>query len=279
MSETTDLGGDSQDIAGDIAYVAGRRSPGASPRLIQAVDRAMQLLNAVACSPSPSTVPELAKMCGLNRSTAWRLLNTLEHHGIVERDPLSQRYHVGYGTIRLATATVDHRSLVRRARPVLERLADETGETVNLGVGTFSAAVCIDQVDAGHVISLNWIGRQMPLHCTSIGLAVLSYLPESERESVLQQPRKAYTKLTLVDEAQLREVLARVRDRGFCVAVDDYETGIGGVTAPVLDAEGRASTLVSVSGPSFRLPRTTLETLGPRVAAAAAEIGRRLRKN
>src|SRR5439155_10446929 len=102
-----------------------------SLRTIQAVDRAAALLKAVADSRQPLTVSELAAATGLNRSTAWRLLATLDQHGLVERDPVTQRYSVGYAIVQLAAAG-DYDALVRRARPVLARVAADTGETANL---------------------------------------------------------------------------------------------------------------------------------------------------
>src|ERR671934_2661732 len=91
-------------------------------RTIQAVDRAAALLKAVADSRQPLTVVELATLTGLNRSTAWRLLATLDRHGLVERDPATQRYSVGHAMLQIAAAG-DHSALVRRARPVLQQLA------------------------------------------------------------------------------------------------------------------------------------------------------------
>src|SRR3954452_15132520 len=101
------------------------------PHTVQAVDRAALLLKAVAAGPEPATVWELAERCGLNRSTAWRLLSTLERHGLVERDPLPSRYQPGYAAIQLASST-DLDALARRVRPILGRLASSTGEIVTL---------------------------------------------------------------------------------------------------------------------------------------------------
>src|SRR5215468_3046615 len=96
---------------------------------IQSVDRALALLKAVAASTTPPTALELAQECGINRSTAWRLLRTLEYHGMVDRDPITQRYTVGYGAISIASAVTDD-ALVRMVRPLLEDLAVRTQESV-----------------------------------------------------------------------------------------------------------------------------------------------------
>src|SRR5215475_12856685 len=100
---------------------------------IQAVDRAVLLLKSVADSTTPPTVLELAQACGINRSTAWRLLRTLEYHGMVDRDAITQRYTIGYGAISVAAAVTDD-ALVRRVRPLIEKLAVSTGESVTLAV-------------------------------------------------------------------------------------------------------------------------------------------------
>src|SRR5947199_2042274 len=151
-----------------------------SLRTIQAVDRAAALLKAVADSRQPLTVVELAALTGLNRSTAWRLLATLDQHGLVERDPVSQRYTVGYAFLRIAVAS-EHDPLARRARPVLERLALETGETANLALAKRFNLVYVDQVDPPQIMAPNWLGRPVPLHATSSGKAFLAFLAKDER--------------------------------------------------------------------------------------------------
>jgi IclR-like helix-turn-helix domain-containing protein len=112
---------------------AGPADGGADTKRIRAVDRAVALLKSVAASATPPTVLELARDCGINRSTAWRLLRTLEHHGLVDRDPITQRYTVGYGAISVAPAVTDD-ALVRRVRPLPAKLAVATGESVTLAV-------------------------------------------------------------------------------------------------------------------------------------------------
>src|SRR5260370_6151948 len=114
-------------------------------RTIQSVDRAAALLKAVATSPRPLTVVELAAQCGLNRSTAWRLLATLDSQGLVERDPRTQRFSVGYAIFQIAAAG-DHDALVRRAHPVLARLANGKGETVHLAGAERFPPVDVHQV-------------------------------------------------------------------------------------------------------------------------------------
>src|ERR1700689_1762386 len=138
------------------------QAPGTRGRTIQSVDRAAALLKAVPDRPQPPTVIELAKTTGLNRSTAWRLLATLDAHGLVERDPVSQRYSVGYAILRIA-ASGEHDAIVRRARPVLEILAPDTGEGVNPALAKGLPLVFVAQVAPPQILAPNWLGRHVPL--------------------------------------------------------------------------------------------------------------------
>jgi ribosomal protein S25 len=160
-SRPADAGRPGAEAPGDSAD-----SPRQQTQRIQAVDRAVALLKSVAASATPPTVLELARECGINRSTAWRLLRTLEHHGLVDRDPITQRYTVGYGAISVA-ATVTDDALVRRVRPLLSKLAAVTGESATLAVAKRFTLVYVDQVDPPNVMVPNWLDRPLPLHATS----------------------------------------------------------------------------------------------------------------
>jgi len=238
---------------------------------VQAVDRATSLLKAVSNAPRPPTVPELAQACGLNRSTAWRLLATLEGQGLVERDPVSQRYSLGYAIFQIAAGD-DHDSLVRRAHPVLERLARATRATVSLGVAKRFNLVYVDQVDEPRALSPNWLGRSLPLHATSGGKAFLAWLPKAERDVLLAGRLKRYTATTITERRRLEEELAGDRRRGYSACIGELEETLYGVSSAVLDRRQRPLAIVNVWGPSHRFSAERLPDVGTRTARAAEEI-------
>jgi DNA-binding IclR family transcriptional regulator len=240
-------------------------------RTIQSVDRAAALLKAIADSPHPPTVIELAGACGLNRSTTWRLLATLDAHGLIERDDVSQRYSLGYAFLRLA-AGADIDPLVRRARPVLERLAHDTEEATNLAVAKRFSLVYVDQVDPPQIMAPNWFGRTVPLHATSTGKAYLAFLPPDERDATLPAQLVRYTPTTVTDRQRLDAELEQVRHDGFATSAGELEASLFGVSAPVLSEQGRPVAIVSVWGTEHRLPRERLPEVGPLVLDAAGEI-------
>jgi DNA-binding IclR family transcriptional regulator len=152
------------------------------PQRVQSVQRAAELLKAVASAGEPAAVAGLAERCGLNRSTAWRLLATLEDHGLVERDAASGGYTVGWALSALAAAAGPE-PLVRRAHPYLRALAAACEETASLAIPRRLQLVTVDQVQAPHVMAADWLGRTTPLHATSTGKAFLAQLGADELDA------------------------------------------------------------------------------------------------
>jgi DNA-binding IclR family transcriptional regulator len=246
-----------------------------SVNTVQSVERAAELLKAVASARQPETAPILADRCGLNRSTTWRLLATLERRGLVDRDPETNRYSVGLAIVQMASAS-GYEALARRAQPLLRRLADETGETVNLAVPHLLQLVYVSQVEAPHVMTANWMGRAVALHATSTGKAFLAWLPAEERAVALGGPLEGYTDRTLTDVEALETELEGVRRRGHAVSRGELEAALWGVSAAALDARRRPAAVVSVWGAESRIRARGVGRLGDAAAATARELAGRL---
>ncbi|MEV4320122.1 IclR family transcriptional regulator [Actinocrispum sp. NPDC049592] len=241
---------------------------------MQSLERAIALLHAVAeSSPEGESVANLAIQCGLNRATAWRLLSTMELHSLVERDPGTNRYAIGFAITRMASAAgVD--GLVRRAHGIIQRLSEQTGETAALAVVRRLGMTYVDEVSPPVVLSAKWLGRRVPLHATSTGKALLAWLPSAEVASLLAGPLTAYTDTTIADMPRLVEELERTRIRGFGVCAGELEPNLYGVSAPVLDGRGRPYAVVSVWGSKDRVPPTRFDALGVLAQEAAADIAK-----
>jgi DNA-binding IclR family transcriptional regulator len=229
--------------------------------VIQAVDRALRLLEVVASSEVPPTGVELAAAAGLNRSTAWRLLATLEAHDLVERDPQTSRYGLGMGALRLG-ARAPAAAIARRARPILERLARDAGEAATLTVGGASSLVVIDQVDAPQVVNVRWTGRTIPLDASSVGKLLLASWDEREVAALLGDRY----------DARLREAIAEARATGIGTSFSEYEPGLNGISAAARDGDGEPVAYLSVTGPDYRLPAERTAEVTPLLLAAAHEL-------
>jgi DNA-binding IclR family transcriptional regulator len=254
---------------GGEGAAAGDTVPGT--QRIQAVDRAIALLKSVAASATPPTVLELARECKINRSTAWRLLRTLEHHGLVDRDPITQRYTVGYGAISVAAAVTDD-TLVRRVRPLLTKLAATTGESVTLAVAKRFNLVYVDQVDPPNVMVPNWLDKPLPLHATSGGKAFLAWLGPDERDAILPGELQRYTPHTITDRAKLERELAEVRTTGYALCAREYEEFSSGASAVVLNTHQYPIAVINVWGPAPRNPVKRLHEIGRAAVTTAEEV-------
>jgi DNA-binding IclR family transcriptional regulator len=242
----------------------------AGPQRVQSVARAAELLHAVTAAGGPASVAELAERCGLNRSTAWRLLATLEDHGLVERDPAGGGYGVGYALVAMA-ASAGPEPLVRRAHVHLRALAAACEETASLAVPRGLQLVTVDQVQAPHVMAADWLGRPAPLHATSTGKAFLAHLREDELHAALPGTLQRFTETTITTRRVLRLELDEVRRRGYAVSRGELEPSLWGVSAPVLDGD-RSVAVLSVWGTEGRIRARGLVALGERTGAAAGEI-------
>jgi DNA-binding IclR family transcriptional regulator len=244
---------------------------GTGTQRIQAVDRAVALLKSVAASATPPTVLELARDCGINRSTAWRLLRTLEHHGLVDRDPITQRYTVGYGAISVAAAVTDD-ALVRRVRPLLTKLAVATGESVTLAVAKRFNLVYVDQVDPPNLMVPNWLDKPLPLHATSGGKAFLAWLGRDERDAILPAELPRYTAHTITDRDRLEREFAEVRRVGYALCAREYEEFSSGASSAVLNTRQYPIAVINVWGPAPRNPVGRLHEIGREAVQTAQEV-------
>jgi DNA-binding IclR family transcriptional regulator len=243
---------------------------------VQSLDRALEILKLLGTEPE-MRVTDLARRLEVHKSTVFRLLSTLQEHGLVEQNPSTEKYRLGYGLVRLAGSVVAEVDLARAARPVLEELALRTGETVNLAILQGSQVVNIDQIAAPNVVvNVNWVGKQTPLHATSNGKVLLAYLPDAERGRLLAATLPRLTPRTITDARTLEKQLRRVVEDGYAFTLEELEIGLNAVAAPVRAADGRVQAAVSVAGPSYRVTPQRLNDLGEVTREAGEAISRRM---
>jgi DNA-binding IclR family transcriptional regulator len=244
---------------------------------VRSVDRAAALLLALGESQGEAGVTELARRLGLHKSTASRLLATLQRRGLVEQDEETGKYRLGLVVIRLAERaerTLDLRGI---AMPELERLARLTHETTGLGILEGDQLLTVAQADGPNLIAVgDWTGRATPAHCVASGKVLLATLAEREVVRIVKRGLPRYTERTLVELDPILEELARIRRRGYATAIGEYELGLNAVAAPVHDARGQIIAAVDVWGPTFRLTPRRIPELAAHVREAAAAISVRL---
>ncbi len=236
----------------------------------QSIDRAAQLLVHVLETDAPPTVGELSLRSGLPKSTTSRLVGALERQGLVQREPAGG-LRPGVVLTRYARRETGEAELVELAAETLDRLAGETGETVNLGIPAPASVELLDQRDSRHYLgSTNWVGRRVPAHGSALGKVVFAW------ES-LPLPIEPYERLaagTAAGEADLD--LDGIVERGYATTVEELEPGLWAVAAPVRDSSGAVIAAVSVSGPTVRLRPRLLDEIGRRLCVEASGLSVRL---
>jgi len=225
------------------------------------IDRAAQLLIAVADSDAPIGVGELAEATDLPKSTVSRLVAALERHALVQRDSLRGPLRPGPVMMRLARRGVGDRDLTELSADALRRLADASAETINLAVPTPLGVEHLSQVDSGHFIgSTSLFGRRVAYETTAVGKVFLAF----------GAVRVVRAHAGLVPE------LEAVRVRGYATAIGELEPGLAAMAAPVRSGAGDVVAALSISGPETRLTRERIADLAPVLLHEAATVSARL---
>ncbi len=236
---------------------------------VQSLVRGFELLEAIGDMGGEAGLSELAVRTGLAPGTTHRIVRTLVDLGYLRQLP-SRRYTLGARLLRLGdTASA---LLGRWATPVLTELVAATGETANLAVLDGDRAVYVAQVPSPHSVRMfTEIGRRVPLHCTGVGKALLSLLPDKGVDTLIDRSGlPAVTPTTITDPAALRTELAQAREQGWVRDEGEQETGVRCVAVPVSGPAGPVA--VSVSGPVGRVDEAAVVRIAPLVVAAGHRL-------
>ena len=245
-----------------------------SPRYrIQAIERAVAILNAFSVDDPELGVTELAERVGLHKSTVHRFMVNLDAAGLVERNPRTGRYRLGLHIFELGGLVMQQMNLWDEALPFLESLVRDTGETGHLAVLDGGEAIYIERVEARRALRVpSAIGRGYPAHATNLGKVLLADLPrERVLEIVHERGLAAYTPKTITDLGALEAELEPIRERGYAIDDEEYDEGLRCIGAGVRDHSGHVVSALGIGGPVTRITPERVEEL------AAPGHGRRER--
>lgn len=238
------------------------------------VGKALGVLDLVASQDGPVRFSELHRLSSLPKATLYRLTKTLVIEDMLVQNSETGAYTLGVRLVRLAHAAWRQASLAPIARPHLDALALESGFTVHLAQLDTGHVLYVDRRDASAPDALfSDAGKVAPAFCTGVGKAMLGYLDPDQLDQVLgMQSFHRFTATTLASETLLRQSLARVRERGYAVDREEYESGVICVAVPVLSVEDRVLGAVSVTGSTQDTDIKALEAWVPRLRDCAENI-------
>lgn len=250
----------------------------AAPRVVKSADRTLDVLEELARSPGALALGELSRRLSIPKSSLHGLLRTLERRGWVEVDDSGLRFSLGVRAMQVAGSYLDHDRVLAAAQQVLDTIANETGETVQLARFDGADVVYLAQRQARHPVRLiSSIGQRLPAHATALGKALLSQQDEAELDRRLRYPLQQLTEWTITEREQLVADLRVARVRGYASDEQEATQGLYCFAAAVPDPLGEPPThSISVSVPSFRMQPGVRERIIALLLEGTAQVGNRL---
>ena len=247
---------------------------------IQALARADSLLGGVVELGAGSAVSltDLAHHVGLNKVTAFNLLQTLVALGYLEQEHGSRRYRLGLRTLELGGQARSSREIGRLCEPALHVLCRDTGETVNLALPHHGHAVIVDSVEGRHGIRTTaYAGERSPYHSTACGKVLLAFMSSEVRTSLLSSiSLEQRTLNTITDPKRFSRELAAIRKRGWAFDLEENELGANCVAVPILGRDKRPRAAISISGLKDRMTPAVLDGIARSARVEVARIARAL---
>lgn len=248
------------------------------PESVRAVERALDILLCFTEDDPDLSLTQIAERVGIHKSTVHRLLSTLESRRFVNRNQVTGSYHLGLRFVEMASLVLKDVDLQRWARPFLQRLSAECGETVDLAVLDGTHVIYLEVIESPQRVKIAAaVGQRLPATCTATGKAFMAFLSDDHVGAIIDAGLTRHTERTLVSPQDLHEDLRQSRERGFAISEQEYEKDINAIAAPILDARGYPVAAIAVVGPSYRLPHERMLEIGQLVhettKAIAHEVG------
>ncbi|MGH3436102.1 MAG: IclR family transcriptional regulator [Sciscionella sp.] len=238
----------------------------------QTITRALSVLHVLRDAEGDVGVTEIARALQLHTSTTHRIVRALVAAGYVVQNIQTERYRLGREAFLLGRAA-GHSLGFDAALPLLERLAEATGESVNLVVRDRDHALVVLRIESQQELRFTQpVGARIPLYCTSTGKVLLAFAGDLYAEVARLGELKRLTATTITSPRELLRDLEQIRQRRFSVNRAERIPGVCGVAAPVLGAHGIASAALAVQGPAIRMPDERVEQLAPLVLETADAI-------
>lgn len=245
--------------------------------IVKPVHKALQVLLHLGSAERPLTLTELSHQLCIPKTTIFRYLHTLVANGFVAHDTATDQYCLGLRLWELghaASANVEVRTV---ALPHMRSLRDQFNETVNLGLIEGKDVVYVEIVESHHSLRMHAkIGGRDPIYSTSLGKAVLAFLPEHQWSRHLPSRLMPRTSNTLTMIGSLRQDLQRTNERGYALDIGENEDGAYCVGAPIFGATALPSAAISVAAPASRLNEAARQSIVAAVLATAKRISQQL---
>lgn len=245
---------------------------------ISAVEKTMHILESLASEGAGATLAQLSTTLGMPKPTLFRYLTTLQEMGYVQKDPSTDGYTLGLKAFELGNLAMPQRTVREIALPEMHSLLDRFSETVNLGIMDRGQVLYLEILESPQAMKMSArVGSRDYAHATSLGKAMLAFMPDEEVETIVQvHGLPARTEKTITTFTEFRQELVSVRRRGYAIDTGENEPTARCVGAPIFDRFGQVAAAMSLSGPAHRLSDQQVEAVGRALTQAASRISQRI---
>lgn len=250
-----------------------------SEYIIQAVSHALDLLEQFHEDIDELGVTELSKRLKLHKNNVFRLLATLESRGYIEQNKATENYRLGLKALELGQTFIKQMGLLRQAKPILERMVEQSNETSYVVIYKDRHVVYLDVVETNLTVRVvSRVGSRLPAYCTAAGKIHLAYMTEEELDELLPQIEYVqHTPTTITNPEALRKELQRIREQGYSLDDEELDLSVRCLAAPIRDYTRRIVGAISISGPTMRVSSERIQSeLIPLVLDSAKELSTRL---
>ncbi|MFF2455285.1 IclR family transcriptional regulator [Peribacillus simplex] len=246
--------------------------------MVKSVSRALDIITIVSLKKGGLGVTEISKQIDINKSSVYRILSTLVQYGYIEQDSETERYKLGYKFLEISSKLLESIDLRSEARQYLQELENTTNEVIHLVVYDQGEVVYIEKLEGNETLRMHSkVGKRAPMHCTSVGKAILAYLPSNVVLNILEQkgmPR--HTDKTITNKDDFLQELIQVRIKGYALDLEENEYGITCIAVPIFDHSGKVIAAVSISGPTMRMTDQRIDLLQLQMIQIGKKISTRL---
>ncbi|PAE23725.1 IclR family transcriptional regulator [Bacillus sp. 7894-2] len=246
--------------------------------MVKSVSRALDIITLISLKKNGLGVTEIANQIDINKSSVYRILSTLVQYGYIEQDTETGKYKLGYKFLEISSKLLESIDLRAEARPFLQELENETNEVIHLVVYDQGEVVYIEKLEGNETLRMHSkVGKRAPMHCTSVGKAILAHLPSSIVFDILERKgMPVHTDKTITDKDEFMKELGQVRQKGYALDLEENEYGITCVAVPIFDHLGKVIAAVSISGPTIRMTDDRLDALKSIMVKTGKDISTRL---
>lgn len=236
-------------------------------KIIQSIDRALQVLELFSLEKPEWGVTEISKALNIYKSNVHNVLTTLAERGFVIKDSKTDKYKLGIKFFELGSVVIKNMDLRKIAHPHIEELSKEFNETVHLGILDKGRVVSIEREESDKgLCSHIEIGKRTHLHCTAVGKAIMAYLSEDEINLIIREKGlEKFTGNTITIKKDLENEFKKIREQGYAVDNMEHEEGVRCVAGPIRDYTGKVIASMSISGPAFRINENNTPNIAKKV--------------